>query len=227
MRHVSYSYYKGYFGYMEQQYRNACGLYKGQVCGFKPPLTFQGDGEANEAFQQTVDDYLAECRIKNIEPQKGHATKPIVDMKTNEELYILLEPIFDMTLNKELWRWKISTKNFKNNFVTISFSRNCNSYQEAAAEAFECWNAIKVSELPSNENSYKKIEHVNLDDLPLSSGLKNCLQRFFLENPSVLDIQEATREQLLRTRNMGEKRLAELIKALEEVNINTDWLKEG
>lgn len=63
--------YKGYLGSVEYSKEDDC-LY-GKVIGIKGLISYEGDSltQLKEDFQNAVDDYLAMCEKKKIQPEKA------------------------------------------------------------------------------------------------------------------------------------------------------------
>lgn len=62
--------YKGYFG--DVMYDDEAKLFHGEVIGLKDVITFQGTNvsEIEQAFKDSVDDYLQWCDERDEEPEK-------------------------------------------------------------------------------------------------------------------------------------------------------------
>lgn len=62
--------YKGYHGQVE--FDEEAGLFHGEVVDLRDVITFQGKSvdELEQAFQDSVDDYLDLCRERNEEPDR-------------------------------------------------------------------------------------------------------------------------------------------------------------
>jgi predicted HicB family RNase H-like nuclease len=62
--------YKGYFGHVE--YDDKAKIFHGEVVGLKDIITFQGENvqELEQAFKDSVDDYLAWCKKRKEKPEK-------------------------------------------------------------------------------------------------------------------------------------------------------------
>jgi predicted HicB family RNase H-like nuclease len=62
--------YKGYIGIVE--FDDGAGIFHGEVINLRDVITFQGESvqELRQAFQESVDDYLAFCAERNEEPEK-------------------------------------------------------------------------------------------------------------------------------------------------------------
>jgi predicted HicB family RNase H-like nuclease len=62
--------YKGYTGHVE--YDDEAKIFHGEVLGIKDVVTFQGTtvDEIEQAFKDSVDDYLAFCMERGEEPDK-------------------------------------------------------------------------------------------------------------------------------------------------------------
>ena len=63
--------YKGYLGSVE--FSEADGVFYGKVLGIRGLLSYEGSTEQKLAadFHSAVDDYLALCSEKGIEPERG------------------------------------------------------------------------------------------------------------------------------------------------------------
>lgn len=62
--------YKGYIGKVE--FDDETDLFHGEVINLRDVITFQGESvqEVRQAFQESVDDYLAFCAERGEEPEK-------------------------------------------------------------------------------------------------------------------------------------------------------------
>ena len=62
--------YKGYIGKVE--FDDEAGIFHGEVINTRDVITFQGESvaELKQAFQDSVDDYLAFCKERGEEPDK-------------------------------------------------------------------------------------------------------------------------------------------------------------
>lgn len=62
--------YKGYTGHV--QFDGEAGLFHGEVLDMRDVITFQGTSveELDQAFRDSVDDYLEFCRERNEEPDR-------------------------------------------------------------------------------------------------------------------------------------------------------------
>lgn len=62
--------YKGYIGKVE--FDDEANLFHGEVINLRDVITFQGESvqEIRQAFQESVDDYLAFCAERQEEPEK-------------------------------------------------------------------------------------------------------------------------------------------------------------
>lgn len=67
--------YKGYTGHVE--YDDEAKIFHGDVLGIKDVITFQGTNvsEIEQAFRDSVDDYLAFCKERNEEPDRPFSGK--------------------------------------------------------------------------------------------------------------------------------------------------------
>ena len=67
--------YKGYTGYVV--YDDEARIFHGDVVALKAVITFQGTTveEIEQAFKDSIDDYLDWCKKRNKEPEKAHSGK--------------------------------------------------------------------------------------------------------------------------------------------------------
>ncbi len=67
--------YKGYTGHVE--YDDEAKIFHGEVLGIKDVVTFQGTtvDEIDQAFKDSVDDYLAFCKERGEEPDRPFSGK--------------------------------------------------------------------------------------------------------------------------------------------------------
>ncbi|MEZ4606966.1 MAG: type II toxin-antitoxin system HicB family antitoxin [Deinococcales bacterium] len=67
--------YKGYSGYVE--FDDEAGLFHGEVLDLRDVVTFQGKSvdEIEQAFKDSIDDYLAFCEERGEEPDKPFSGK--------------------------------------------------------------------------------------------------------------------------------------------------------
>lgn len=67
--------YKGYTGHVE--YDDDAKIFHGEVLGIKDVVTFQGTtvDEIEQAFKDSVDDYLAFCKKRGEEPDRPFSGK--------------------------------------------------------------------------------------------------------------------------------------------------------
>ncbi len=65
--------YKGYFGTIEAD----GGIFIGRVAGLRDVVTFEGStfGEVEQAFRDSIDDYLAFCAERGESPDRPHSGK--------------------------------------------------------------------------------------------------------------------------------------------------------
>ena len=65
--------YKGYAGMAE--YDEEAKIFHGQVINIRDVITFEGESlsDAEKAFRESVDDYLAWCREDGKEPDKPYS----------------------------------------------------------------------------------------------------------------------------------------------------------
>jgi predicted HicB family RNase H-like nuclease len=67
--------YKGYTGHVE--FDNEAGIFHGEVLDLRDVVTFQGKSveELEEAFKDSIDDYLDFCKARGEEPDKPFSGK--------------------------------------------------------------------------------------------------------------------------------------------------------
>ena len=67
--------YKGYTGYVV--YDDEASIFHGEVVAIKAVITFQGTsvGEIEQAFKDSIDDYLDWCRERGKDPEKAYSGK--------------------------------------------------------------------------------------------------------------------------------------------------------
>jgi predicted HicB family RNase H-like nuclease len=67
--------YKGYTGYVV--FDDEARIFHGEVVGLRAVITFQGITveEIEEAFKDSIDDYLDWCKKRGKEPEKPHSGK--------------------------------------------------------------------------------------------------------------------------------------------------------
>jgi len=82
--------YKGYLG--EVTYDDEAKIFHGEVIGLKDIITFQGKSvnELTQAFQDSINDYIAWCEKRNERPEKTYSGKLHIRMnpKLHEHLAI-------------------------------------------------------------------------------------------------------------------------------------------
>lgn len=80
--------YKGYSGRVE--YDDDAKIFHGEVLGIKDVVTFQGRtvDEIEQAFKDSVDDYLAFCKKKGEEPDRPFSGK--FNLRISPELHAKL-----------------------------------------------------------------------------------------------------------------------------------------
>ena len=78
--------YKGYTGYVV--YDDEARIFHGEVAAIKAVITFQGTtvDEIEQAFKDSVDDYLAWCEERGKEPEKPHSGK--FNLRMPPDLYV-------------------------------------------------------------------------------------------------------------------------------------------
>lgn len=77
--------YKNYNGTVEYSKEDHC-LF-GKVVGIKALLSYEGDSvqELEQDFQNVIDDYLAECNERNVEPEQPY--KGTFNVRISSELH--------------------------------------------------------------------------------------------------------------------------------------------
>jgi predicted HicB family RNase H-like nuclease len=62
--------YKGYIGHVE--YDGEAKIFHGEVVGLRDSITFQGESveELEQAFKDSIDDYLAWCKERGDKPEE-------------------------------------------------------------------------------------------------------------------------------------------------------------
>jgi predicted HicB family RNase H-like nuclease len=82
--------YKGYTGHVE--YDDTAGVFHGEVLDLRDVITFQGRSveEIEEAFRESVDDYLDFCQQKGDEPDKPFSGRLMLRLppKLHRKVYI-------------------------------------------------------------------------------------------------------------------------------------------
>lgn len=78
--------YKGYTGYVV--YDDEAHIFHGEVVGLKAVITFQGTSvdEIEQAFKDSIDDYIEWCKERGKEPEKAYSGK--FNLRLPQELYI-------------------------------------------------------------------------------------------------------------------------------------------
>lgn len=78
--------YKGYSGFVI--YDDEARLFHGEVAGLKAVITFQGTtvNEIEQAFKDSIDDYLEWCSERGVEPEKAYSGK--FSLRMPPDLYI-------------------------------------------------------------------------------------------------------------------------------------------
>ena len=78
--------YKGYAGYVI--YDDEAHIFHGEVIGLKAVITFQGTtvDEIEEAFKDSIDDYIEWCKERGKEPEKAYSGK--FNLRMSPELYV-------------------------------------------------------------------------------------------------------------------------------------------
>ena len=98
--------YKGYIGKVD--YDDEAGIFHGEVINVRDVVTFEGHSveELKQAFQDSVDDYLAFCAKRGEEPEKPFSGKFVVRMspELHRKLYVKAK-LEDESLNS--WVTKV------------------------------------------------------------------------------------------------------------------------
>ena len=70
--------YKGYIGKVE--FDSEAGIFHGEIINIRDVITFEGSSvdELNQAFKDSIDDYLEFCASRGEEPEKPFSGKFIV-----------------------------------------------------------------------------------------------------------------------------------------------------
>lgn len=82
----------------------------GQICNISREITFRGDSvqKIRQAFEQAVDDYLADCAAKNEAPEKPSTTPEIV--RISPALHQVLA-LAARSENKSISQWLAAARN--------------------------------------------------------------------------------------------------------------------
>lgn len=72
--------YKGYIGQVE--FDDEANIFHGEVINTRDVITFQGESvsELRQAFEDSIDDYLAFCASRGEKPEKPYSGKVIIRM---------------------------------------------------------------------------------------------------------------------------------------------------
>ncbi len=83
--------YKGYFGEAEFDYEAK--IFHGEVIGLKDVITFQGRtvDELEQAFKDSVDDYLLWCKERGEKPEKTYSGNIRLRMNPAVHAHLALE----------------------------------------------------------------------------------------------------------------------------------------
>ena len=92
--------YKGYLGSVE--FSEEDGIFFGKVLGIRALISYEGENAKTlvSDFHAAVDDYLKECKSKNITPEKAY--KGSFNVRISPELHkklVIYTIAHDMTLN--------------------------------------------------------------------------------------------------------------------------------
>jgi predicted HicB family RNase H-like nuclease len=83
--------YKGYFAKVE--YDDEAGIFHGEVINLRDVITFEGESVTalKQAFQESVDDYLAFCAERGEAPEKPFSGKFVVRLEPELHKNITVE----------------------------------------------------------------------------------------------------------------------------------------
>ena len=83
--------YKGYLG--EVTFDDEAKIFHGEVIGLKDVITFQGTNvdEIEQAFRDSVDDYLAFCEERGEQPEKTYSGNVRLRMSQDLHAHLALE----------------------------------------------------------------------------------------------------------------------------------------
>lgn len=78
--------YKGYSGFVV--YDDNARIFHGEVAGLKAVITFQGTtvDEIEQAFKDSIDDYIDWCKERDVEPEKAYSGK--FSLRMPPDLYV-------------------------------------------------------------------------------------------------------------------------------------------
>lgn len=81
--------YKGYLGHVD--YDDEAKIFHGEVIGIKDVITFQGESvtELEQAFKDSVNDYLAFCKKRGEAPNKPYSGK--FNLRISPDLHARLD----------------------------------------------------------------------------------------------------------------------------------------
>lgn len=98
--------YKGYTGHVE--FDDEAEIFHGEVIDTKDVITFQGRSvdEIEDAFRDSVDDYLDFCTERNEKPNKPFSGKFVVRISPDIHHQIYLKAV---QAGKSLNRWVVET----------------------------------------------------------------------------------------------------------------------
>lgn len=98
--------YKGYTGHVE--YNHEAKIFHGEILDIKDVITFQGQtvDEIEEAFQDSIDDYLQFCEEREEKPDKPFSGKFVVRISPSLHHQIYLKAVQS---RKSLNRWITDT----------------------------------------------------------------------------------------------------------------------
>jgi len=96
--------YKGYSGYVE--YDDEAKIFHGEVLDTRDVITFQGRSvdEIEQAFRESIDDYLDFCAQRKEKPDKPFSGKFIIRMSPNLHHRIYISAVRE---GKSLNKWVI------------------------------------------------------------------------------------------------------------------------
>jgi predicted HicB family RNase H-like nuclease len=78
--------YKNYSGFV--LYDDTARIFHGEVTGLKAVITFQGTtvDEIEQAFRDSIDDYIDWCKERGVEPEKSYSGK--FSLRMPSDLYV-------------------------------------------------------------------------------------------------------------------------------------------
>lgn len=85
--------YKGYLGKIE--FDDAANIFHGEVVNIRDVITFQGQSvdELRQAFEDSIEDYLAFCAERGEEPEEPFSGRITVQLSPEEHRRVILAAI--------------------------------------------------------------------------------------------------------------------------------------